>query len=72
LIEKQAAQAILALAYALDQDLGRMDTVISHIADEATRERYSKALGDLIGAIARDFISPITREYPELDKDKRA
>ena len=69
-MDKQIATAILEVVYSLDTELGKLDTLVSQIADEATRARYTHALGDLLGSLTRDFIFPLTDEFPDLDRDR--
>ena len=69
-MDKQIASAILEIVYSLDTELGKLDTLVSQIADEATRTRYTQALGDLLGSLTKNFIFPLTDEFPDLDRDR--
>jgi len=39
---------------------------VEKIADENLKSRFNKAVGDLMGSVARDVIFPIENLYPDL------
>ena len=66
-MEKHLADALLKAAFNLYKDLGDMDAIISGIPDEATKKHYVTILGNLIGDVTANIISPLIQEYPELN-----
>jgi hypothetical protein len=69
-MEKDVAQSLLSLAVSLDTDIGEMYAEVRKFSDEGTREKFDRAIGDLMGYIARDIIFPIVKEYPDPDPEK--
>lgn len=67
ILDKVHAEKILKAAVALDHNLGRLDTLISGIEDRDEKQKYIKALGEVMALIARRLIFPIMAEYPDLD-----
>jgi hypothetical protein len=63
-MERDLAASIVACAKDLDRQLGKLDVLVSQIADEGERREYALALGEVIGCIARDFIFRIEGDYP--------
>ena len=54
---------------AVFEDLGVKQQVfaeVEKIADENLKSRFNKAVGDLMGSVARDVIFPIENLYPDL------
>ena len=66
-MERHVAKMLLEAALSLDKELGSLDTIVSSIADEATRVRFATALGNIMGCVDADFIMPITQEYLDLE-----
>jgi hypothetical protein len=66
-MEKDIAIALLSATVSLDEKLGEMDLVVTRITDVETKRKYVTALGNIIGGITFDIISPIVSEYPDLD-----
>ena len=58
-MDETTARTLLSLALSLDRDLGAMSGVVATITDEATRHRFDRAVGDLMGFIARGLVFPI-------------
>ena len=69
-MDKEVAKSFIALAVAMDANIVSMFAEVEKIADLNQKERFKKAVGDLMGYIARDIIFPIVDEYPDLDPDK--
>jgi hypothetical protein len=69
-MDREVAKSLISLAVALDANIASMFSEVERIADEGQRERYKKAVGDLMGYIARDIIFPIVGEHPDLDPDR--
>ena len=66
-MEKDIAIMVLNAAVSINEKLGEMDLAVSRISDVETKKRCVKALGNIIGGIAFNIISPIIGEYPDLD-----
>jgi hypothetical protein len=69
-MDKEVAKSFLSLAVAMDANIVNMFAEVEKISDEEQKQRFKKAVGDLMGYIARDIIFPIVDEYPDLDPDK--
>jgi hypothetical protein len=69
-MDKEIASALIALATATDEPIGKMTELIEQIEDGETKDRFKKALGDFMGAIFLDIIRPIETLYPDLNPDK--
>ena len=69
-MDKEVAKSLLSLAVSLDETIVRMFSETEKFSDEELRARFNKAIGDLMGYIARDIIFPIVNKYPDLDPDK--
>ena len=69
-MDKEIARALMALAPATDEPIGKMTELIEQIEDGETRDRFKKAVGDLMGTIFLDIIRPIETLYPDLNPDK--
>ena len=69
-MKKDLAALIVDAVVSLDKDLGTLSTLIGRIDDEEERNRYGKALGDVMGLLFDFFLLPIEREYPDLNPDK--
>ncbi len=65
-MEKHIAEALLMAGLNLYKELGDMDAIISGIPDEAVKKYYVTVLGDLIGDVTANIISPLVQEFPEL------
>jgi hypothetical protein len=68
-MDKEVAKALMALAVAIDEPLGRMEAVIERIEDVEIRKRFRRAAGDVMGAIFEHIIYPLETMYPELNPD---
>ncbi len=69
-IGKDIAEALVTLAVAMDEPLGKMGEVVARIEDNETRDLFKKAIGNLTGAIFAEIIFPIEQIYPDLNPDK--
>jgi hypothetical protein len=68
-MNKDIAKALLLLSKSIDDVIVRMFTEVDKIEDQALKLRFNKAVGDLLGNIARDLIFPLENMYPELRGD---
>jgi hypothetical protein len=68
-MDKDVAKSLLSLSKSLDGVIVRMFAEIERISDEDLRSRFNKAVGDLMGHVARDLIFPIENVYPDLKTD---
>jgi hypothetical protein len=69
-MEKGLASQIVNSTLALGKEIGKLDSLISQIADERERQEYIHALGTILGCLTRDIVFRIAREYPDLDPDR--
>lgn len=68
-MDKDVAKSLLALGKSFDSIIVRMFAEVEKIADETLKSRFNRAVGDLMGNVARDVIFPIENTYPDLRSD---
>ena len=68
-MEKDIAKSLLSLSKSMDGIIVNMYSEIDKIDDDKLKSRFNKAVGDLMGYIARDLIFPIENIYPDLKAD---
>jgi hypothetical protein len=68
-MDKDVAKSLISLSKSVDEVIVRMFAEVEKINDEKLRSRFNKAVGDLMGYVARDLIFPIENIYPELKAD---
>ena len=69
-MDAATAQKLIALAISTDKTIGALLEEVENISDDQERTRYKRAIGDIMGYIARDLIFPIVDQHPQLDPDK--
>ena len=65
-MDKDIAKPLLSLGKSFDDIIVKMFAEVEKIADENLKSRFNKAVGDLMGSVARDVIFPIENLYPDL------
>jgi hypothetical protein len=65
-MDRDIAKSLLELSKSIDPILTGMFAEVEKIADENLKSRFNKAVGDLMGSVARDIIFPIENLYPDL------
>jgi hypothetical protein len=65
-MDKDIAKSLLSLGKSFDDIIVKMFAEVEKIADENLKSRFNKAVGDLMGSVARDVIFPIENLYPDL------
>jgi len=68
-MDREIAERMMSAAFAMDQSLGAIDTVISSMPVGPERKAFARALGDILRLQNEGFIRPIAREYPDLDRE---
>jgi len=68
-MDKEVARGLIALAVATDEPIGEMSVLIEQMEDGEEKDRFKKAVGDLMEAIFLDIIRPIETLYPDLNPD---
>jgi len=68
-MDKEIARALMALATATDEPIGKMFELIEQIEEAETRDRFKKAANELMGAVFLEIIRPIETLYPDLSPD---
>lgn len=68
-MDKNVAIALLTLAKSIDDTIGKLYSEVEKISDKELKLQFNKAVGDLMGYIARDLIFPIEHLYPDLTSD---
>ena len=69
-MDKDVARTLLILAKSLDEVIVKMFEEVEKIADDGSRARFHRAVGDLMGAVARDIIFPIENLHDDLRADR--
>ncbi len=67
-MDKEIAMSLIHLGKSMDEILAKMYIEVDKISDEQVKARFNRAVGDLMGSIARDLIFPIENKYPDLNK----
>jgi hypothetical protein len=65
-MNEDIAKSLLTLSKSIDDIIVQMFAEVEKIDDQALKTRFNKAVGDLLGYIARDLIFPLQNIYPEL------
>ena len=65
-MDKDVAKSLLSLGKSFDDIIVKMFAEVEKIADENLKSRFNRAVGDLMGNVARDVIFPIENMYPDL------
>ncbi len=65
-MDKDVAVAILSLAQATDEIIGKLYSEVEKIYDSDLKAQFNGAVSNLMGSIARDLIFPIEKIYPDL------
>ena len=69
-MNKDIAKALLALSKSTDEIIANMFTEVEKIDDDKLKARFKRAVGDLMGFVARDLIFPIENIYPDMRTDR--
>jgi hypothetical protein len=72
-MNEEIARNLLLLSNSFDPTIERMFAEVDKIEDEQIRSRFKRAVGDVMGCVARDLIFPIANMFPDLraDRDER-
>jgi len=68
-MDKDVAKSILSLGKSVDDIIVKLFAEVEKITDKNLKSRFNKAVGDLMGDVARDIIFPIENIYPDLRAD---
>lgn len=68
-MDKDVAISILALSKSLDGVIAKMFDEVERIDDQALKAKFKRAVGDLMGYVARGLIFPIEDIYPDIKVD---
>jgi hypothetical protein len=68
-MNEEIARNLLLLGKSLDPIIARMLAEVDKIEDQQTRSRFKRAVGDIMGYVARDLIFPIENMFPDLKAD---
>jgi hypothetical protein len=68
-MDKDVAKALLTLGKSIDDVIVKMFAEVEKIDDEKLKARLNRAVGDLMGFVARDLIFPIENIYPDMRTD---
>ncbi|MDF2117558.1 hypothetical protein PY365_18405 [Roseiarcaceae bacterium H3SJ34-1] len=68
-MNKQIATQIIACAVAMDEPIGNMHALIEQMEEDEVKERFKKAVGDLMGILFLNIVRPIETLYPDLNPD---
>lgn len=56
---------------ALDEPLNSAAMLVDKIPNKEEQKEFRRGLGEIVGRIYTDLMLPITRQYPDLDPEKR-
>ena len=70
-MNEETARNLLLLSKSFDPTIARMFAEIDKIGDEQIRSRFNRAVGDIMGRLARDLIFPVENMFPDLRADPR-
>jgi hypothetical protein len=65
-MDKEVAAALMTLSKSLDEIIAKMFAEAGRFSDDDMKSRFNKAIGDLMGQVARDLIFPLENAFPEL------
>jgi hypothetical protein len=65
-MDRDIAKSLLELSKSIDPILAGMFAEVDKIGDETLRARMKRAVGDLMGFVARDLIFPIENIFPDM------
>jgi hypothetical protein len=65
-MDEAMARNLLSPTLALDRDIGAVFDIVATVTDEALRRRFDRAVGALMGFLARGLIFPIEQLHPGL------
>lgn len=68
-MEKEVARALLSVVVSLDHQVGQMYAETRKFSDPEIKAKFDKAIGDLMGHVAKELIFPIIDRYPYLNPD---
>jgi hypothetical protein len=69
-MQRSAAEEVVRhLAQASGRIAETIESIRGNVPDDEFK-RYTKVVGDILGAIYLDLLRPICREYPDLDPGK--
>ena len=63
-MDKDVAKSLLSLGKSFDDIIVKMFAEVEKIAEEDLKSRFKKAVGDLMGSVARDVIFPMENCIP--------
>jgi len=69
-MDKEIAKALMALAVATDEPIGRMFVLIEEIENPEMKARFKTAVGDLMGKVFTEIMAPIEKIYPDLTPER--
>ena len=69
-MDKSVATRMMEAALGLEEGIGELDSLVGELDDGAEKEELTKAAGDIIRILTKDFVFRIARQHPELDPDR--
>lgn len=69
-MEKETAIKLMSVYKELGESLNQATQIISTVEDTKEQEDLRHPIGNLMGLVWTDLMSPIVKEYPDLDPDK--
>lgn len=69
-MEKPLAARLIEACVGLNTPIGKLDELVTEIADPDEKAAFVQALGAVMGDIYEKLMIPILRQYPDLDPDK--
>jgi hypothetical protein len=69
-MERDLAVQMIEVAQSMTEPLDRLATLTEQIANEDERRDFRRRLAQIMGDIYPDLLTPIIRQYPDLDPHK--
>ncbi len=69
-MERDLAARMVEVAQSMTEPLDRLAALTEQIADEDERRDFRRRLAQIMGDIYPDLLTPIIRQYPDLDPHK--
>ena len=70
-MDKEHAVSILEATLFLDSHINELVRRVETLPNQEEKNRLCKAIGDVMGLLARHITFPIVNQYPDLDPDKK-
>ena len=70
-MDRIIAEKLMEQYHRLNDPLNQATEIISTISDKDEQKRLRRPIGEMMVSLWTDLMSPIAKEYPDLDPDKQ-